>query len=65
MDWAKVFGNLQYILLTLEIEEGCVKWFDSSKYIMINIDEVIANEYWEKSSYEYSEIKSPSVEGVF
>lgn len=65
IDWAKVFGNPQYILLTLEIKEGCVKWFDSSKYIMTNIDEVIANEYWEKSSYEYNEIKSPSVEGLF
>lgn len=65
IDWAKVFGNPQYVLLTLEIEEGCVKWLDSSKYIMNNIDESIANEYWDTSSDEYNKIKSPSIEGLF
>lgn len=65
IDWAKVFGNPQYVLLTLEIEKGCVKWLDSSKYIMNNIDESIANEYWDTSSDEYNKIKSPSIEGLF
>lgn len=65
IDWAKVFGNPQYVLLTLEIEEGCVKWFDSSKYVMSNINEEIANEYWGTLSDEYNKIQSSSIEGLF
>ncbi|MEY8687940.1 hypothetical protein AB9N12_18105 [Bacteroides sp. AN502(2024)] len=64
-EWANVFGNPQYILLTLEIEKGCVKWFDSSVYMINGINAQTATQYWKTSSLNFDEIKSDSVEGLF
>lgn len=64
-DWARVFSNTQYILLTLEVIDGCVKWFDYSIYSLTGINDNIAEQYWLSVSESPEAIPSKSIEGLF
>ncbi len=60
-----LYGEYQYVLLTLEIIIGEVYWFDSSKYTMVKMTEDIANDYW-SNPVEIGNIDNHvSVEGLF
>lgn len=64
-DWARVFSNGQYILLTLEVIDGSIKWFDYSIYTLQEINNDIAEQYWSSCSDSPEIIMSNSIEGLF
>ena len=64
-EWARVFSNGQYILLTLEMIDGSIKWFDYSIYTLQEINNDIAEQYWSSCSDSPKNIVSNSIEGQF
>ena len=65
-DWASIYSNPQYILLTLEVISGTIKWFDNSTYedfYQKDESEEMVELYWNSLSDLSS--NNTSIEGLF